>query len=228
LAEGVESRDSSEAVVRLERQLRELKTLVASPGDIDSRFRELQDQLVSLREEVSDSQNLTTEKQEDMLQKFLAATKRAFIIMPFQRDFDNVWLGGIKPACSESHFVPLRVDEVNLSSLITDDIEKYSTMADIVVVDVTGNNPNVMFELGWSLAKNKKPVVICQGEHTSKVAFDVRGIRHISYENSWLGVEQLKKRLKEFIVATDQNGKKASKKKTHKSSVASGETKLVS
>ena len=88
---------------------------------------------------------------------------------------------------------------------MTDDIERYSNMASVVVVDLTGNNPNVMFECGWALAKNKKPIVICQGDHTSKVAFDVRGIRHISYENSWLGVESLKKKLKDFIAATDRH-----------------------
>jgi len=65
-------------------------------------------------------------------------------------------------------------------------------------------NPNVMFELGWSLAKNKRPIVICQGEHSSKVAFDVRGIRHISYENTWMGVEALKKKIKDFIATTDR------------------------
>jgi hypothetical protein len=154
------------------------------------------------------------DKQEDMLQKFLAAEKKAFIIMPFQRDFDNVWLGGIKPACAETHYAPLRVDEVNLSSLITDDIERYSNMADVVIVDLTGNNPNVMFELGWALAKNKKPIVICQGEHASKVAFDVQGIRHIAYENSWLGVESLKQKLKDFVAATEKHSpRKVAKKK---------------
>lgn len=160
------------------------------------------------------AERLLSDKQEDMLQKFLSSPKKAFIIMPFQRDFDNVWFGGIKPACTECHYAPLRVDEVNLSSLITDDIERYSNMADVVVVDLTGNNPNVMFDLGWSLAKNKKPIVICQGDHSSKVAFDVRGIRHISYENSWLGVETLKKKMKDFIVTTEkQPGAKVGKKR---------------
>ncbi|MGO9405070.1 MAG: hypothetical protein ACLPVW_16530 [Terriglobales bacterium] len=217
------SRDSERAIGRLERQLRDLRTLVTSPTDIERRFGTLQEQLETLREEIADSQPIGTEKQEDALQKFLDAKKRAFIIMPFQRDFENVWLGGIKPACTESHCAALRVDEVNLSSLITADIEKYSSMSDVVVVDITGNNPNVMFELGWSLAKDKKPIVICQGEHTGKVAFDVRGIRHISYENSWLGVEQLKRKLKEFIAATEQQGgKKTAKKKSTKGGSMAG------
>jgi len=192
------------AIGRLERQLRDLRMMVTAPTDIDRKFRDLQAQMEELREDKEEGRSTLTDKQEDMLQKFLSAEKKAFIIMPFQRDFDNVWLGAIKPACTESKFAPLRVDEVNLSSLITDDIERYSNMAQVVIVDLTGNNPNVMFELGWSLAKNKRPIVLCQGDHSSKVAFDVRGIRHISYENSWLGIEALKKKLKDFIATTER------------------------
>jgi hypothetical protein len=205
------------AIIDLERQLNDLRMMMTSSGEIDKKYRDLQAQVESIREDMDTDREPLAEKQEDVLQKFLAADKKAFIIMPFQRDFDNVWLGAIKPSCTESHFSPLRVDEISLSSLITDDIERYSTVADVVVVDLTGNNPNVMFEFGWSLAKNKKPIVICQGEFSGKVAFDVRGIRHISYENSWLGVEALKKKLKEFIVSTDKakaKTKPAKKKKT--------------
>jgi hypothetical protein len=215
---------SGAAIARLERQLRDLQTMVTSSSDVDKRFRAFQDQLESLREDMGGSaEAFLTDKQEDMLQKFLAAEKKAFIIMPFQRDFDNVWIGAIKPACVDCHYVPLRVDEVNLSSLITDDIEKYSSMADVVIVDLTGNNPNVMFELGWSLAMDKKPIVICQGDHASKVAFDVRGIRHISYENSWLGVEALKKKIKDFITTTEKHTvAKAPKKPKKPAKKASG------
>jgi hypothetical protein len=203
------------AVERLQRQLAELRVMVADkPSDIDGKFKMLQDQIATIQRGMVDDGVLILEKQEDMLQKFLSAQKRAFIIMPFAREFDNVWFGGIKPACLEGHYAPLRVDEVNLSSLITEDIERYSGMAGVVVVDLTGNNPNVMFELGWSLAKNKRPIVICQGDHSSKVAFDVRGIRHITYENTWLGIEALKKKLKEFIAATDRQSSPKKTKKT--------------
>jgi hypothetical protein len=196
---------SDSTVSRLERQLRELRMMISEqPPDITTKFQDLQQQVAAIREDIEDGRPSLADKQEDMLQKFLASQKRAFIILPFQRDFDNVWFGAIKPACVECHYAPLRVDEVNLSSLITEDIERYSGMAGVVVVDLTGNNPNVMFELGWSLAKNKKPIVICQGEQSSKVAFDVRGIRHISYENSWLGIETLKGKLKDFVTATDK------------------------
>lgn len=67
------------------------------------------------------------------------------------------------------------------------------------------------------MAKNKRPIVICQGGPSRKVAFDVRGIRHITYENTWRGVEALKKKLKTFITATDQQ---SSPKKSMKAKAA--------
>lgn len=209
--------DSGRSIGRLEKQIREIRSLISTSGAVEERMEDLEEQIEAIRKESRTNEVTSAEKHEDMLQKFLQADKRAFIIMPFQKDFENVWHGAIKPACVDSHFAALRVDEVNLSSLITNDIEKYSSMAGVVIVDLTGNNPNVMFELGWALGKNKQPIVICQGDQANNVAFDVRGIRHISYENSWLGIETLKKKLKEFITATDKSStKKSTSKKTKK------------
>jgi hypothetical protein len=209
--------NESLAIIKLDKQIRNLKNQLNSSGNFESQLNEIKEQIEDLKTQNDEKNTQLIEKQEDILQKFLKADKKAFIIMPFQKEFDNVWFGAIKPACKDEKYASLRVDEVNLSSLITDDIEKYSTMADVVIVDLTGNNANVMFELGFALAKDKKPIVICQGEHTNKISFDVRGIRHISYENSWLGIEELKKKIKEYISATDkQIKKKAIRKKTKK------------
>jgi len=112
-------RGGDSAIARLERQLSDLRVMITSPSNVDKKFRDLQEQMESLREDMDGGRALLLDKQEEMLQKFLASDKKAFIIMPFQHDFDNVWQGGIKPACLESHYAPLRVDEVNLSSLIT-------------------------------------------------------------------------------------------------------------
>lgn len=201
----------------LEHQIANMREMIKSPTKIEHKIYELEKQIELIREE-SLTQIVGAEKQEDMLKKYNDAEKRAFIIMPFAPEFDNVWLGGIKPACAEYKYAPLRVDEISLSSLITDDIQNYMKKASIVIVDITENNPNVMFEFGWALAKDKKPIVICQEEHTSKVPFDILNIRHISYENSWLGVEELKKGLKRFIASTNSQLSKKKVKKTKKKS----------
>jgi hypothetical protein len=52
----------------------------------------------------------------------------------------------------------------------------------IVVCDVSGHNPNVMFELGMRIAF-QKPVVIVVDDET-KFSFDINAIRHIVYPRS--------------------------------------------
>lgn len=153
----------------------------------------------------------------DAYHQFRTAEKRAFTIMPFNKAFDGVWAGSIKPACLECGYAPLRVDEVNLSSVITEDIEKCILSADLILVDLTDNNPNVMFECGWALAHGKPIIAICQVGHSKNLAFDVKGIRHIKYENSWQGVEDLKGKLKPFIASTEHHAgySKAVKKPKH-------------
>ncbi len=133
--------------------------------------------------------------------------------MPFQRELDNVWHGAIKPACADLHFASLRVDEVNLSSLITEDIERFSSMADAVIVDLTGSNANVMFEFGWSLAKKQEADCDLPRRANNPDSFDVRGIRYIAYENTWLGVETLKRKLKENPEAADHQSSKGKAKR---------------
>jgi hypothetical protein len=213
----ISTRDT--AINRLEKELRDIRSMVAAP-DIEQKLKDLQTQVEAIQRNTDSIASVAVDAAEDLLKKFISTDKKVFVIMPFRRDLENVWLGAIKPACKDCNFASLRVDEVNLSSLITEDIERFSTMANVVIVDITDNNPNVMFEFGWALAKNKKPIVICQGDETGKVPFDIRAIRYIPYENSWLGIENLRKRIKEYLQASESQPTKKSKKKAARTSKA--------
>ncbi len=84
-------------------------------------------------------------------------------------------------------------------------------MADIVVIDVTGNNANVMFEFGFTLALNKKLVVISQS--TDYLTFDIKNLRTLIYINTWQGIENLHKDLQPFIKGALGKRPQKSKKK---------------
>ena len=72
----------------------------------------------------------------------------------------------------------------------------------IVVCDVSGKNPNVMFELGMRLAFDK-PTVIIKDEKTS-YSFDTSAIEHIEYPRDlrFSRIVDFKIKLTEKIVAT--------------------------
>lgn len=148
------------------------------------------------------------EESKDELVKYKHAEKKAFIIMPFESSFSDVWEGAIRRACKETQYEPLRVDTIKLSSFITEDIKQNLKDADVVIVDVSNNNPNVMFELGWALATRKKVIVLCQSEFKDKVPFDIKDIRRLHYELSWAGIESLKEELKEYIGETEKKSRK--------------------
>lgn len=151
-------------------------------------------------------------KKEDILKKYKSAKWKIFVIMPFSPKFDDVWKGGIERACSAGSFGCLRVDKVSLSTWITEDMKKYMKMADVVIADITGNNPNVMFELGWALALGKQPIVIRQKEDPEQVPFDVKDIRYIRYSNTWRGIEELHRKIGEFAKSTSETLNEKTKK----------------
>lgn len=72
----------------------------------------------------------------------------------------------------------------------------------IVVCDVSGKNPNVMFELGMRLAFDK-PTIIVKDDKTS-YSFDTSGIEHLEYPRDlrFTKIVEFKEKLSEKIRAT--------------------------
>jgi hypothetical protein len=197
-----ERRKSEDKIRLLEKRVQDLRDAKSS-DDLTLQVSELQKQVNSLTHELLKAKQLTKEERDDQLRSFMQAKRKAFIIMPFDPLFDDVWIGAIQRACLEAEYTSIRVDEVSLSSIISKDIETLINNASVVIVDITGNNPNVMFELGWSLARKKNLIVICQKNQTEKIPFDVKFIRYIEYINSWRGIEELVSNLKRFLLVTD-------------------------
>ncbi|MFA8336420.1 hypothetical protein [Burkholderia cenocepacia] len=78
----------------------------------------------------------------------------------------------------------------------------------IVVCDVSGKNPNVMFELGMRLAFDK-PTVIVKDDKTS-YSFDTSAIEHLEYPRDlrFSRIVEFKKTLTEKICATHEKALK--------------------
>lgn len=115
--------------------------------------------------------------------------RTCFVIMPIadmasydSRHFDRVYNHLIKPACDAAGFKTVRADEVNNSNLIVLDILKRIVESDIAICDLSGRNPNVMYELGLRQAFNKKTVLIKDDRTISP--FDVQAFRYCEYDSS--------------------------------------------
>jgi tetratricopeptide (TPR) repeat protein len=111
-----------------------------------------------------------------------------FVMMPFQDEYDDVYLVIANAVQTTSQELSLslscgRADEFG-PGRITDQILAAIQDADIVIADLTGNNPNVMYELGFAHALKKPAIILNQDVHASP--FDVKDLRQIVYDRSRL------------------------------------------
>jgi hypothetical protein len=109
-----------------------------------------------------------------------------FVIMPFKPEFDDVY-AAIKQtveAATTGANSCFRSDEMRPAGRITDRMLGHLQSADLCIADVSGNNPNVMWELGYVMALQKPTIVITQ--KIADLPFDLRDMQSIEYERNRL------------------------------------------
>ncbi len=110
----------------------------------------------------------------------MADEKLCFVIMPFESSCDKVY-EAIKKAGVFVGFRVERADERFAIDKIPERIEKLLQSADLLVADVSEENPNVYYELGLAHAKNKPVILICRdGVH---IPFDIHHWSHVRYDD---------------------------------------------
>lgn len=115
--------------------------------------------------------------------------KTCFVIMPISDipgyedgHFGRIYSHLIKPACEKIGLEPIRADEVKRTNYIIIDIIQKIIQSDIVICDLSGRNPNVLYELGIRQAFDL-PVVLIKDKQTDRI-FDIQGFRTFEYDES--------------------------------------------
>lgn len=108
----------------------------------------------------------------------------------------------IRDAASTVHFESRLVSELESSGIIQKQIIQNLYNDDIVICDISGKNPNVMFELGMRLAFDKPTIVI--KDDITDYSFDTSPIKHLIYPRDlrFNKIIQFKIELAEMIKAT--------------------------
>ncbi|MFU2164850.1 hypothetical protein ACMZ6Z_08730 [Streptococcus pluranimalium] len=128
--------------------------------------------------------------------------KKVFVIMPFQNEFFEVY-EMLKSKFSEDFEFTNAGDEGNQQNILMDIIQPIYE-ADIVVADLTGLNPNVMYELGLAHSFNKKTIVITKDD-LSQLPFDLKQYRAKDYDTHFLRFEELLNYLKTNLYGAISN-----------------------
>lgn len=63
-----------------------------------------------------------------------------------------------------------------------DDVWKGICSSRVVIADITGNNPNVAYEIGIADHLGKDLILLAQSTNPAEIAFDFRGNRLIPYD----------------------------------------------
>lgn len=109
--------------------------------------------------------------------------EKSFVIQPFDNDkFDKRYIDIFEPAIRNAGLEPYRVDKDLSVRIPIEDIEKGISESTICFAEITTNNPNVWYELGFAFACNKDVVMICSDERQDKFPFDIQHRHVISYK----------------------------------------------
>ena len=100
-----------------------------------------------------------------------------FVLMPFSKDFDDVYQVGIRPACEAAGAYAERVDEQHYDGTILDRIYNQISKADVIVSEMTGRNPNVFYETGYAHALGKQVILLTR--NADDIPFDLKNYPHI-------------------------------------------------
>lgn len=106
-----------------------------------------------------------------------------FVIQPFDSGkYDKRFQDIYKPAIEAAGLDAYRVDRDPGVVVPIDSIEKGIKQAAICLADITADNPNVWYELGYAFASDRPVVMVCSEERTGKkYPFDIQHRSIIPY-----------------------------------------------
>lgn len=122
-----------------------------------------------------------------------------FVLMPFQEGLTAVYEHGIKPLVESMGMQCKRADEIYSAQNILGDIWDSIQSSELIIADLTGKNPNVMYELGLCHVLWKRVILLSQSK--DDVPFDLRAWRVIWYDFTFAGAARLKEELGRAIDA---------------------------
>ena len=122
-------------------------------------------------------------KEEDLIEK-----DYVFVLTPFHTKYDGVY-EEIKSVCDKADIRCVRGDEQNFKGDIFSHVLKNIVQAKVVIANLSGRNPNVLYELGIAHALDKTTILV--SNMLEELPADIKSKRIVVYK----GVGDLENRL---------------------------------
>lgn len=110
-----------------------------------------------------------------------------FVVMPFKDEYNNIYNSIISMACKDRKLPVERADEILEPGNIPQQIFERIRDAFFIIAEVSEDNPNVFYELGYAHSSNKP--IISVAARPRKLPFDISGERTIFYDKKIPGWE---------------------------------------
>lgn len=115
----------------------------------------------------------------------------------------DVYENVIVPACELNDLEPVRADQIAVAGEITEQVVRHLLEDPLVIADVSGGNPNVMYELGIRHATGRPTIHL--GEY-AQLPFDISVYRTILFSRSERGLVDARKKLESAVAAALVDG----------------------
>lgn len=112
-----------------------------------------------------------------------------FVLMPFDKNFNDIYKFGIKGAAEDVGAYAERLDEQIFTEGMLDRVFNQINKADVIVADMTGRNANVFYEVGYAHALGK--IVLLLTQNADDIPFDLKQYQHTIYND----IDTLKEQL---------------------------------
>jgi hypothetical protein len=136
---------------------------------------------------------------------FRAAERRGrvFVVMQLSSPYREIYEDVVKEIYQE-HYAVRNAEEIYGPGPIMGDVMRDIVESEFVVADITPENPNVYYEVGFADAIGKPVILVANRDHREELPFDIAANRAIYYENTIAGKKKFEEDFRKSIAALEQ------------------------
>ena len=131
---------------------------------------------------------------------------RAFVLMPFAEEFDDIYAYLIHNPLSEAGYDVRRADDILHQQNILKNIIESLIDSELIMADLSTANPNVYYELGLAHAYKKNVILLAQD--IKEVPFDLRSYNIFTYSTYFAQMDKARQVIQKLIEKVQTGGMK--------------------
>jgi len=116
----------------------------------------LQRCLVKISQEIDSNPEIAADAVVELIRT--AKVGRCLVLIPYDDEHDGLYKSTIEPAVAR-HMIPIRLDRLPKSEAIYTNFADAIQSSSAVIADITDENENVMYEIGYSHARGLIPLI---------------------------------------------------------------------